>query len=204
MLSLTSCELLEKEEEKEENSAAYGPNPGGADLPEELKGSWSTTTISLANAWNTCPVIFTTAYDEFALQATGNSRFGKALLWIITGTLILANISNVYQIIAPQDKSTLFFIIDWFWPISNLIMLVVGIAVIKAKVLLGWQRFIPLIVGLWFPLTMFAMALVGRDAPIMVVVPYYTAIAWSLLAIVVLTASKKSKKERTYLVIQMI
>ncbi|PSR56037.1 hypothetical protein AHMF7605_22320 [Adhaeribacter arboris] len=51
LLSLTSCELLETEE-KEENSAAYGPHPGGSNLPDELKGSWSTTTISLANAWN--------------------------------------------------------------------------------------------------------------------------------------------------------
>src|SRR5919107_1634376 len=52
VVSLTGCELLEPEEETETNSAQYGPHPGGADLPQELQGSWSTTTISLANAWN--------------------------------------------------------------------------------------------------------------------------------------------------------
>ncbi len=66
-------------------------------------------------------------------------------------------------------------------------MLVVGITVIKAKVLTGWKRYVPLVVGLWFPLTMLTMALAGRNAQIMVFVPYYTAVAWSSLAIVVLT-----------------
>ncbi|QMU27259.1 hypothetical protein [Adhaeribacter radiodurans] len=159
-----------------------------------LSNSWFTGVwgITYISAWMASIVALR------RLQATGTSRFGKALLWIISGTLILANISNVYQIILPKDKSTLFIIIDSFWPISNIIMLVVGIMVIKAKVLLGWQRFVPLVVGLWFPLTMLTMAIVGRDAPIMEVVPYYTAIAWSLLAIVVLTASKKMETEKIF------
>ncbi|MDQ3290572.1 MAG: hypothetical protein M3Q05_04715 [Bacteroidota bacterium] len=126
------------------------------------------------------------------IEATGKSQFGRTILWVITGTLILANISNVYQLIAPQDKSILFLILDSFWPISNLIMLVVGITVIKAKVLTGWKRYVPLVVGLWFPLTMLTMALAGRDAPIMVFVPYYTAVAWSSLAIVVITTEQKA------------
>jgi hypothetical protein len=156
---------------------------------QHLSDSWFTGVWGLIyiTAWMASIVALR------RMNATGNSRFGKAILWVITVTLILANISNVYQLFAPRDKSILFIILDAFWPISNLIMLVVGITVIRAKVLSGWQRFVPLVVGLWFPLTALGLIFVGRDAPVMVLVPYYTAIAWSLLAIVVLTNQEKPK-----------
>ena len=153
---------------------------------------------SLSNSWFTgvWGLIYITAWMASIaalrrMQATGTSRFGKLILWVITGTLILANLSNIYQLVWPTDKSVLFWILDSFWPISNLIMLVVGIMVVQAKILIGWQRFVPLVVGLWFPLTALGIALIGRDSPIMIIVPYYSAIAWSLLAIIVRTTSEK-------------
>jgi hypothetical protein len=62
---------------------------------------------------------------------------------------------------------------------------VVGITVIRAKVLAGWRRYVPLAVGLWFPLTMLGVVLVGRTSPYLFYVPYYSAIAWTLLALAV-------------------
>lgn len=59
------------------------------------------------------------------LEGTGSSRFGKGLLWVITGTLTLANASNLYALVAPNEKSTLFLVLDAFWPLSNLTMLIV-------------------------------------------------------------------------------
>jgi hypothetical protein len=97
----------------------------------------------------------------------------------------LANVSNLYQMLLPGHSSALFFALDAFWPLSNLAMVVVGIAVIGAKVLSGWRRYVPLAVGLWFPLTMLGVALVGRTSPYLFYVPYYSALAWMLLALAV-------------------
>jgi hypothetical protein len=124
------------------------------------------------------------------LEATGKSLFGKLILHIITTTLILANVSNVYAFLFPNDQSGFFFFLDAFWPISNLVMLVVGITVVAAKGLPGWRRYVPLLVGLWFPSSMGLLWLVGNDSPWMSVGEYYSAIAWSLLAIVVITTEK--------------
>lgn len=121
------------------------------------------------------------------MEATGKSRFGKGILWAITGTLMLANLSNLYASIVPGYKSTLFIFLDAFWPISNLIMLVVGITVVAAKGLPGWRRYVTLVVGLWFPLTVLVMTGAGRNSLLLGFVPYYSVIAWALLAAVTLT-----------------
>ncbi|PSR56034.1 hypothetical protein AHMF7605_22305 [Adhaeribacter arboris] len=173
--------------------------------PALLIGTQAEQTYpALSNSWLTgiWGIVYISAWMASMLalrriEATGNSQIGKRLLWVIISTLTLANISNVYQLLAPQDKSILFMTLDSFWPISNLVMLIVGISIIKAKVLPSWKRYVPLVVGLWFPLTMLIMALVGRDAPIMVFVPYYSAVAWSLLAIVVLTVKETSILNKT-------
>jgi hypothetical protein len=119
------------------------------------------------------------------LGAAGKSRFGRILLPVVMVMLGLANVSNLYKLLLPDYQSALFFAFDMFWPLSNLAMLVVGIAVIRAKKLPGWRRYVPLAVGLWFPLTMLGVALVGRTSPYLFYVPYYSALAWTLLALAV-------------------
>lgn len=131
------------------------------------------------------------------VKATGNSTFGKLLLQIILGTLFLANISNVYAFFAPQNRSMLMIILDSFWPISNLVMLIVGITVIVSKGLSGWQRFIPLVAGLWFPFAMASRILLrGMHLPFNLVFTY-SAIAWTLLAIVAITQQKADIRKTT-------
>jgi hypothetical protein len=85
------------------------------------------------------------------LKATGKSMFGKAILWIMLGALLLAALSNVYKIIEPGTRSPLFFMLDAFWPLSNLAMFVVGITVAVARQLKGWRRFIPLFAWVMVP-----------------------------------------------------
>jgi hypothetical protein len=127
-------------------------------------------------------------------QATGKSLFGKFIVWLILGTLFLANSSNVYAFIAPQNRSALMLTLDSFWPISNLLMLILGITVVVSKRLSGWQRFVPLFAGLWFP---FAMAskvfLTGVHIPFDIVFTY-SALAWTLLAFSAITSNKSDKK----------
>jgi hypothetical protein len=122
------------------------------------------------------------------LGVTGNNWLGKNILRVLMVTLVLANLSNLYQIVSP-DHSVFFFVLDAFWPISNIIMLVVGIMVIAAKKLTGWPRFVPLAMGLWFPLAMLTRLLPASLPFSGSLVGLYSAFAWSLLAIVVLTTA---------------
>jgi hypothetical protein len=126
------------------------------------------------------------------LNATGKTTFGKVILWIMMGALLLANLSNAYQLVAPGATSALFFILDAFWPLSNLSMLVVGITVAVAKRLKGWRRFVPLVVGLWFPVLVVCMNLFGRAGISGTIAGVYSAVAWSLLAIMVLTTKEEA------------
>ncbi|PSR56032.1 hypothetical protein AHMF7605_22295 [Adhaeribacter arboris] len=125
------------------------------------------------------------------LKATGTSKFGKGIIWVIICTLLLAEASNVYLLIFPKDRTTLFWILDSFWPISNLIMLLVGITVVWAKVLPGWHRLVPLLVGMWFPIASLAMVILGRTSTAFIIGGVYSAVAWSLLAIVVLISKEQ-------------
>jgi hypothetical protein len=150
--------------------------------PQQFYGTWGIIYIT---AWM-CSI-----RGLQRLNATGRTKFGKVLLWIMMGALLLANLSNVYQIVAPGVKSALFLILDSFWPLSNLLMLVVGITVIVAKQLKGWRRFVPLLVGLWFPVLVVCMNIFGRAGISGTIAAVYSATAWSLLAISVLTAKKE-------------
>jgi hypothetical protein len=87
------------------------------------------------------------------LGAAGENRRGKTILVIQLTLLSIANIWNIWVIIDPLNQTTLFIILDKFWPISNLFMLVTGIAVVVAKKLDGFSRFVPLTVGLWLPIS---------------------------------------------------
>jgi hypothetical protein len=126
------------------------------------------------------------------LQATGESKFGKSILWMMLGSLMLANVSNAYQIILPGTRSQFFIILDSFWPLSNLLMLVIGITVAIAKKIKGWRRFVPLMVGLWFPFLVLCMNLFGRSGITGTIGAVYSAVAWSLLALMILRTAEEN------------
>ena len=50
------------------------------------------------------------------------------------------------------SESLVFNVTDAAWPLSMLWMIVVGVTVIAAKRLSGWQRFVPLLCPLWLPI----------------------------------------------------
>jgi hypothetical protein len=128
-------------------------------------------------------------------KATGNNTFGKTILWVILGSLFLANASNVYAFFAPNNRSTLMVILDSFWPISNLLLLIVGITVIVSKGIRGWGRFVPLIAGCWFPFAMATKIWPSSMHFVFYIVATYSAIAWILLALVAIIHTKASSQE---------
>jgi hypothetical protein len=84
-------------------------------------------------------------------------------------------------LVPNPDQSTLFYhITDIAWPFSHAFMLVVGITVLVARVLPGWQRVAPLLCGLVLPLSFIAAILAG-DLALRVTFAVGTAVTFALL-----------------------
>ena len=56
------------------------------------------------------------------IWATGHSRWGKFILNAQLFTLMMANAWNIYEIISPAANTTVYFILDMFWPLSQVVM----------------------------------------------------------------------------------
>lgn len=112
------------------------------------------------------------------LQATGFTKMGRFLIYVQIALLCVANVWNVWVIIDPTNNSTLFFILDLFWPLSNVFMLVVGIVIAIKGVLTGWRRYVVLLVGLWLPFALGLSFLLGRENHY----AYYPGAAYSVFA----------------------
>ena len=129
-----------------------------------------------------------------SLMATGTGYFGKVILVIQLFLLSMAQVWNIAVILRVSQDSFWFRFFDPCWPFSNICMLIVGIAVIVAKVLHGWRGFVPLAVGLWLPLSGIVAFLFNSS-----VLPYtsgiYSAVAWTLLGIVVYTTKPAVNEE---------
>ena len=113
--------------------------------------------------------------------ATGFSRFGAVILYVQLATLVLANVWNVWEIMSPGSSSPVYFILDFFWPVSQVVLLVIGITVVVKRGLPGWRRFVPLMAGLWFPVTILLMGILGQNYLTMVVSGVYALVAWGLM-----------------------
>ena len=124
------------------------------------------------------------------LEATGQGPFGKTILLLLLISLCIANVSNVIQVFVERDKPAYFIFFDLFWPLSNIIMLIVGVTVLAVKGLPGWKRYIPLATGLWFPLAMLSFS-IHINVLSFFFGGIYSALAWGQLAIVIITTKKE-------------
>ncbi|ANE52714.1 hypothetical protein [Flavisolibacter tropicus] len=119
------------------------------------------------------------------LQATGTDKWGRWVLIIQLAFLSLANIWNIWNIFQPNANTTLYKILDFTWPASNVWMLVVGITTVKVHRLKGWRRWVPLLVGLWSPIGLMTMGILGRSHTSLYIAGIYSASAWFLLAFMI-------------------
>jgi hypothetical protein len=73
-------------------------------------------------------------------------------------------------------------------------MLVTGLAVMQAKKLHGWSRFVPFAVGLWLPLSMLLTPmLLGSNTASLYFSSVYSASAWLLLGVCVYKTAAVSR-----------
>jgi hypothetical protein len=103
-------------------------------------------------------------YGLIQLKAAGRKMVARWILYIQAAFLLVANVWNIWEIIEPNSTHPLFRLLDMFWPISNVWMLVTGIAVLTAGKLTGFHRYTPLIAGLWIVVTFAAFTLMGDSA----------------------------------------
>jgi hypothetical protein len=122
------------------------------------------------------------------LRATGNGVWGRSVLIIQLVGLVLAFLFGLFEATGLLgSESIVFNLADAAWPLSMLWMIVVGISVIVARRLSGWQRFVPLLCPFWLPIALLLSAALGEWAVFIGV--GYAAVLWALLGYIVLVSS---------------
>ena len=107
------------------------------------------------------------------LKLTGSSWAGRALPLLTLLTLLMANVSNVWTLISSQ-KTSIFWVLDAGWPISNLLMLPLGAMILFTQGTRRMAHWAPLLTGCWLPLSV----LVGEGEVGVHVSSMYSALAW--------------------------
>ncbi|AYA35808.1 hypothetical protein D3Y59_01355 [Hymenobacter oligotrophus] len=111
----------------------------------------------------------------------GNGR-GAQVLYAAQLTLFaLASMQQVFDMTVGRQQHLVYFVADMAWPGSMALMLIAGIAVLRARVWAGWRRFVPLACALFLPVFFALIPLVGRDLASSLA-GWYTVGAWALLA----------------------
>ena len=115
-----------------------------------------------------------------SLHAAGRRLPAAILLGVETVGVVLACLFQVYEFVAPGSGGLLYTVTDIAWPLSMLLLLVTGIAVIRARVFTGWLRFVPLGTALWLPLGIVEMGVLGETVG-QAIGGVHTMIGWFLL-----------------------
>ena len=128
------------------------------------------------------------------LQATGSRKTGNVLFQVQLAFLVLANCWNVWTIFDPINQSTLFFVLDMFWPLSNLCLLVIGIVTAVSGKLKGWRRFAVLFTGLWLPVAFSSMMIFGRSNTSLFIAGIYSTLAWFVMGWMIFTSDAEERR----------
>ena len=137
---------------------------------------WGALELLYIAGWMTSIVAL------WRLNATGRGAIGRAILALQLAGLTLAGAESVMIASVPNlDQSTLLYqMTDIAWPLSHVFMLMVGTAVLVARVVPGWQRVTPLLCGLVLPL-FFVAVMVGDEFFGRLAFGVGTAVAFALL-----------------------
>jgi len=125
------------------------------------------------------------------MQATGIGWWGHAVLIIQLVGLVLAFLFGFFEATGLLGSdSVIFDVTDAAWPLSMLWMVVVGVTVIRAKRLSGWQRFVPLLCPFWLPIAGIVGMIFGWVTGNIVGFGY-AAVLWVLLGNIVRSNSQQ-------------
>jgi hypothetical protein len=123
------------------------------------------------------------------IASTGTSWWGRFVLGV---QLLLVSLAFLFGLLEATglvgDESIVFMVTDMSWPLSMVWMLVGGITAAIVGKLRGWHRFVPLLCGLAFPLSIVIGILGSFDMQSMemgLVFFGMLALFWGLLGFVV-------------------
>jgi hypothetical protein len=162
-----------------------------------------TTNASLKDTWFTGAwgIIYITAWMcslwVFYRNNVAGDGFGKWLMRVMFVTLTIANISNVIQLLSPHNKPEYFFYIDMCWPLSNVLLLALGIAIAIKGRLHGAARYIPLAAGLWLPVALGSLVVFGESKVMFFLTGLYSAIMWTLMGVIARNLPEAERKLAT-------
>lgn len=99
-----------------------------------------------------------------SLRVTGNGKGAGVLYFVQMIGLLLAMCCDILENSAPQlRETTVFFITDMAYPFSHILMIIVAVAVIRAKVWRGWRRIPAFLVGFALPSFIGLSTAFGRE-----------------------------------------
>lgn len=120
----------------------------------------------------------------WTLRAAGTRLPSKILLGLELASVTLAGVYQVYEFVAPRADTVVYGIASAAWPLGMMLMIVIGIAVLRAHIFRGWARFVPLACGLWFPLLVVSIKAAGAT-PALIIGGIYVMVGWLLLGYVI-------------------
>jgi hypothetical protein len=129
------------------------------------------------------------------LRVTGSGN-GARILYLIQMTgLFLAMWFDILEYAAPQLRGTswLFFITDMAYPFSHILMIVVGVAVVRAGIWRGWRRIPAFLVGFALPSVIVLSIAFGRENGGFIF-PLLVTTGFFLLGLAILTTGTNSEK----------
>jgi hypothetical protein len=125
------------------------------------------------------------------MKAAGTGAWGRAVLLIQLVGLVLAFMFGFFEATGLLGRDNIIFnVTDAAWPLSMLWMLVVGVAVMRASRLPGWQRFVPLLCPFWLLIAIVGSITLG-DAVGGFLGFGYAAVLWVLLGYVIFDSRER-------------
>lgn len=129
------------------------------------------------------------------LRVTENGKGAAILYFVQMLGLFLAMWCDALEYAAPRLKDTwIFFITDMAYPFSHLLMIVVGVAVVRAGVWRGWKRIPAFLIGFGLPLFIILGAIFGRGT-FDFTFPLFTTAGFFLLGLAVFTTKTENSKK---------
>ena len=121
----------------------------------------------------------------WATEATGRSRWGRAVLAVQTVLVLLAMGWTVPHIADPEMVDRGFVVaLDAAWPLSILWLIIQGIAVGRARSWPDRVRWMPLVASLWAPVSI--LAFFAGDWPGLVISNLWLAVTYGVLGTLVM------------------